>query len=321
MYKEMKLVAMCVGISCLLCSFIIGSANAAGYPEQPIVIVNPWSTGGVSDNSLTVFRTFGDKYFGVPIIISQRKGATGTVGCKFVADSKPDGYTLGLVSSDPVTVVPQFREVPFDPMKDFTFIAQWASCSDCFAVRADLPINTMQEFHDYAKNNPGKVRIGQVGADGEGYLFHKRLEELWKFPIINIPFDSTGETTVACVGGKLEAMTASAVGIKPMIDAGKLRVIAMIGSIRDPIVPNVKTCKEMGIDAVFDDIYGFHGPKNLPPEVVTFVQDKTKAMLEDPQVRQAFDRIGVPLVYANSKDFRKRFEDDFVLFRRLIKGQ
>ncbi len=321
MFGKSRFIVACLGIFILSGGFIGVHSSHGAYPEQPIVIVNPWGAGGLSDNMLTVLRTFSDKYFGQPIIVSPKPGASGTIAHKFVVDAKPNGYTLVYTSTGPRTVVPHFREVPYDPLKDFTDICQIASSGDCFAVRADFPGKTLAEFIDYARKNPGKAKVGQAGTEGMGYLTYKAIVKEAKAEMVNVPFNSTGETAVACAGGKIDAMTASATGIRPMVESGKLRVLASCGSARTSVYPDIKTFKELGINVALDDNYGLAGPAKLPKEIISFIQEKIKAMLKDPQVIEAFNKIGAPLAYHDTKEFVQSFQDDYVKYGKLVKGE
>lgn len=299
----------------------INSVYGGSYPEQPIVIVNPWGTGGTTDNILIVMRTFGDKYFGKPIILSLKTGASAGIGHKFVEDSKPDGYNLIFTTMGPRVVAPHYREVNYDSLKGFTNICRIAAISDTFAVRADFPAKDFKEFIDYAKKNPGKVKVAQVGTEGFGYLAYKLLAKEAKLDMINVPFQSAGEPIIACAGGKVDAVLSSQSSLRAMVEAGKLRAIASTGSLTPSLYPHAKPFKEWGINAVLDDSYGISGPAKLPLEIVNFLQTKFKEMLQDPQVIQSFERIGVPLAYLGSNDFTRVIEEDFIKYKKLIKGE
>jgi tripartite-type tricarboxylate transporter receptor subunit TctC len=307
----------------VLISFMIGGINAtaAPYPDRPIEVINPWGAGGLTDNMLMVIKTVAGKYFGQPIIVSIKSGATATIGHKFIADAKPDGYTLIMTSTGPRAVAPHFRKVPYDPLNDFTDICRIALLSHLFSVRADFPAKDFKGFMEYVKKNPNTVKVGQPGTDGIAYLVYKSLVSEGKLEMLNVPFKSTGESVTAAAGGKIDAVIASATAIRPMVEAGKLRPLASCGSNRSTLYSNIGTFEEYGISAAHDDSYGLSGPKNLPPEIVNFIESRVIEMMKDPQVIQSFDKLGVPLGFLKSSDFHRIVEKDYKLYKKLIVGE
>ena len=299
----------------------IGLVYAGSYPERPIMIVNPWGAGGLSDNILMVIRAYAPKYIPQTIIVSLKPGATATVGHKYVAESSPDGYTLIFTSTGPRTIVPQFREVPYDPLKDFTNICRLANIGQLLSVRADFPAKDFKEFLDYAKNNPGKVKVGMPGTEGTGYIAFKELALKAKLDLIHVPFHTTADSVTACAGGKTDAVIISATAIRPMVEAGKIRPLVSTGSTRPSLYPDVKTYREFGVNAAVDDSYGLAGPSKLPVEITNYIQNKIKEILIDPKVIESFEKIGAPISYLDSIDFTRVMEEDYANYKKLIKGE
>ena len=234
---------------------------AAEYPERALTIVVAYPAGGMVD---IVARPMADsmkKTFTKGVAVLNRPGGGGSVGMAEVAQAKPDGYTVILAPNSTLVIHPQLNELPYKTPDDYEPILNTITFYTLLTVKADAPWKTMQEFMAAAKANPGKLR---VGSPGEGTISHLTLER-WQIPggfkTTHVPFSGWGETSPALLGGHIDAAMAQPGEVKPLVDAKKLRVLAVASPQRHPFFPDAPTGKEAGARRRDRHVVRAHGPE------------------------------------------------------------
>ncbi|HHY08512.1 MAG TPA: tripartite tricarboxylate transporter substrate binding protein [Corynebacteriales bacterium] len=268
-----------------------------GYPTKPITLIVPWGAGGGADTAARAVAAVASKHLGQPLVVVLKPGAAGTTGHIEFLKEKPDGYNLIITTNSPIITVPQFQEVPYDPINDFKFIARVTNLRNVLAVRATADYKTADEFFEYARANPGTITIGHSGAMGIGHMSIKLMELELGTTFIDIPFTTAGEAIIAAAGGHIDAVSGSISSAAQQIEMGNLIPIAVTSYDRDPFYPDVPTFMELGYDVAIDNQISIGAPKDTPPEIVEFIHTAIKDTLEDPSYQKLAEKLNLTIDY------------------------
>ena len=274
------------------------------WPEREITVYNGSSAGGVTDMATRILSDSVGKMFGQPVVVVNKPGASHTVCANLVANAKPDGYTLGTLSSGAFIQVPHQRKVPFDPLKDFTFIATYTEYTSGLVVKKDAPWRTLEEFLDYAKKNPGKVIYG---SDGYGMGTHVLMEYLalkkggidWK----HVPIAGGPKLATALLGGHIHAWSAAGSHVQ-MVKDGSVRLLVSFNQTRMKAAPDVASIYELGLmgNLSLGTPLVFIAPKNLPEPVSQKLEDALLMAMKEPSYLGYLDKVQFPPIFAGMKD-------------------
>ncbi len=259
----------------------------AAYPNKAIRYIVPVSAGGGSD---MVGRTVTERW-GVLLkqsfIVDNQGGGGGVIACQATARAAPDGYTLlqGYVATHGTS--PATRRLPYDAVKDFTAIGMIGATPNVLVVNAALPVNTVAEFVDYLKKNPGRLSYGSAG---QGSLTHLTME-LFKQQVnsfmVHIPYRGIAPAFTDLIGGQTQAMFPGLAAAMPHIRSGRVRPLAVTGLARHPQFKDLSTLDESGFKG-FDaqQWYGVVGPAGMPAPIVKLLNDTLSQVLKAPDLRE-----------------------------------
>jgi tripartite-type tricarboxylate transporter receptor subunit TctC len=253
----------------------------ANWPNRTIRIIAPVQPGGGVDLvARTVAEQLGSS-LGQSVVVENQSGGGGIVGSNATARAAPDGYTLmvGYVGTHGTN--PAVRKLPYDAIKDFTPVAMVGGTPNVFVVPPGVPAATLREFVAYAKANPDKLAYGSAGP---GTLTHLAMEQFkvaaGVTDITHLAYRGIGPAFTDILGGRTQAMLPGLAAALPHIKAGKVKALAVTGTRRHPLLPDVPTFEESGYPG-FDGVqwYGIVGPANLPPVIVTRLNDEINKAL------------------------------------------
>ena len=284
---------------------------AAEYPERPLTIVVAYPAGGMVDIVARPMAESMKKKFPKGVAVLNRPGGGGSVGLAEVVQAKPDGYTIVLAPNSTLVIHPQLNELPYKTPDDYELIMGTISFYTLLTVRAESPYKTIQEFVAAARANPRKLR---VGSPGEGTISHLTLER-WgvpgNFKFTHVPFSGWGETSPALLGGHIDAAMAQPGEVKPLVDAKKLRVLAVASPQRHPYFPEAPTGKEAGLGEAAGTWFAYTAPKGTPPAVLKYIHDAAKAALEEPAFVALMKSRGVDIEYKTGEKSRQDLHREF----------
>ena len=303
--------------------FPVSLCHAADYPNRAVDIVVPFAPGGGADNFFRAVRGGLAKEFNVPTNIVNRAGGGGVVGASFVANSRPDGYTLaGLELLTHLTAkIIGPKTVSYDAIKDFKPIAHFAYEPLMLVVRADLEAKTIEDLIAYAKKNPGKLIAGTSGLGTQNRLDLELLKVATGTNIRFVTFASGGETTTNLLGGHVDLICGNTVtASRSHLKAGKIRALAVFTPNRIPEFPDVPTTKEKGLASVNVNMaYGLLGPKDLPAEIVDKLSRSAKAALALPDVAANLTKLGYILEYLPPQQLEEQLKRDYGILADVAK--
>ncbi len=238
----------------------------APFPNKAVTIIVGFAPGGGGDIAMRWMASYLSERWKVPVIVENKPGSGATIATAQLARAKPDGYTVGLATSSPMTVAPLFQKVAYDPAKDFTYLFQFHVTAQPLVVKADSPFNTMQELMAWAKANPGKLFWSTAATNGATHIATHAAFKAAGIDATYVPFKGGMEPINAVLGGQIQAVVSD--GTMALAQAGTVRLLAESGNIRIPGYPNVPTYKELGFPVSVPIFYGVAGPAGIPPDVV-----------------------------------------------------
>lgn len=274
-------------IGALLCAFSLGAAAADEYPTRPVKIVIGFGPGSGTDIVARMLADELGKALGQPFIVENKPGAAAQIAANAVKAAKPDGYTLLLTSNTTHSVNPHiYKQLQYDPIADFTPIGGIGYFPFILAVDANLPVKTPQEFVAWAKQNKGKVFYAygtptvQIPAEA--------INRIEKLDATGVPYKSSPDAMVDVIGGRAQFLVVDLASSQPQLKAGKLRALALTGSKRTALAPELPTVEETLKIKDFDLAAwtGLFGPAGLPQPIVDKLNAALQAILTRPDVRE-----------------------------------
>ena len=293
------------------------AASAQDFPTKPITLIIPWPAGGPTDASVRAMAKEAEKHLGQPIIVENKAGGSGTVGpATMAATAKPDGYTIAQM---PITVyrLPMMQNTTWSA-DDFTYIIHLTGYTFAAMAHVDTPFKTWQDVLDYAKKNPGKITYATSGAGSSLHLGMEMMAEKSGVKFTHVPFKGAAEVNAAVAGGHT-MLAAGGLSVKPMVDAGKVRLLNVWTAKRLKSVPDLPTLKELGYPWVFDSPWGLAGPKGMDPKVVAKIHDAFKKAIEDEGVVAILERYEMVPNYKNSADYKAAVAEQVKAEEALLK--
>lgn len=289
--------ALALPLAALAAPRVVGAQER--FPSRPITVLVPFPPGGATDVQMRAMADVATRVFGQSVIVENKPGAGSTLGASTVARAQPDGYTLTQMTL-PCLRLPWMQSMPFDPRTDFTPIIHLTGYLFGVTVRADGPYKTWQDLVADARKRPGRVRIGNTGANGTPHLTMVDLAEREKLDVIHVPFRGEGDSVPQLLGGHIEALAAGS-GAGQLVDEGKLRFLNLWSRERSERWPEVPTLVELGYQGmVVTSPYGLCGPAKMDPAVVKTLHDGLKTALFDPQHLAALKRLDQGVEYLDS---------------------
>lgn len=291
-------------LSALLMLALAPLASAQSWPSQPIKFVMSAPAGSSID---VLGRAIADKLkdrLGQPVIVENKPAAGGTVATADVAHAAPDGYTMLLAFNGPLSFAPFLRKLPYDVAKDLAPVIITSSQPNVLAVNAELPVHSVQELVAYAKAHPGKLNYASVGNGSSSHLDMELFKSVAGFDAVHVPFNGSPPAVTATVQNETQMLFAVMQPLKPMIDAGKLRALAVTTVKRFPLLPDLPTIAESGYPGF--EALAWNGvlvPAGTPQPVIAKLNTEINAILKEPDVVRKMSVFGFDLIGGTPHDF------------------
>jgi tripartite-type tricarboxylate transporter receptor subunit TctC len=286
------------------------------FPSRPITLITPWPTGGSSDAVMRAFADAASRTLGATVVVDNKPGAGGTLGAVAMVNARPDGYTLTQLPLG-IYRFPHMQKTAFHPLRDITHIVCLTGYTFGLAARPDAPYRTLQEMVAYARAHPGQVNYGHTGTGTTPHLAIEEFAGKAGITLQDIPYKGSAEILQAILGGHIPLMSGTA-EFAPHVIAGRLRLLATLGSKRNKAFPEVPTVKESGWDTVSESPFGIGGPKGMDPALVRFIHDAFKKTLDDPRVLETLDKFYMPVIYMGSADYQAYAERTYLAEKATI---
>ena len=287
----------------LTAALAVSFAAQAAYPEKPIRIVVTFAAGGASD---IVARTISEplsKALGQPVIVDNKPGAGGTIGGLEVVRAAPDGYTLMLSNSTPLSIGPfTLPKQPYDPAKQFTHVAMlgiapvaiMANPKTGPATLKDLPKAAAAPGYNFGSGGPGSI----------GHIVGEMTKSAMKFDMTHVPYRGGAPMTTDLIAGTIPVGIDVITAYVPMMKSGQLKMLAVTSRTRSPLAPDVPTVVELGLPQLLaENYFGVSGPAGLPKDVSDKLTKALADIIADPAIVKRFEELGIHTVKMSSADF------------------
>lgn len=303
----------------LACLFLSGIAYGQDYPTKPINLLVGYPAGGSTDLSVRTLASEAARILKQPIVVSNVVGAAGTLVLGRVKGEKPDGYTIFNAPTANFCRIPHLQAVPYDPLKDFSFIMQYGLYQYGLVVRADSPWKTFEEFIDYAKKNPRKVNYATSGLGTGQHLAMEYMAQKEKIEWNHVPFPGGLQAVTALLGGHVQAVSQTTEW-KEHVNAGTLRLLVVWTDQRLKAFPNVPTLREKGYPFAVHSALSLMGPAGMPKPVVEKLQNAFAQAMESKAFLDVMDKFDMPPAYLGSDALTKLVNKDYIETGELIKS-
>jgi tripartite-type tricarboxylate transporter receptor subunit TctC len=274
----------------------LSARSQAGFPDRPVRVVVPFAAGNTLDISLRQVAEVLKQNTGQPLIVDAKPGGSGIIAAQTVMQAPPDGYTLLLANTSMFTINPHtFSKLPYDPEKNFKPVTNFLGTAMVMAVHASVPADNVAEFVAWAKANPGKVSFASFTAGNSSHFAGVILNQRAGLDMTHVPFNGTPPAVQNLVGGQVNAAFLPLLAVKPHVESGKVKVIAITSPQRSALAPNLATFREQGYPEL--DIYiwsSIAAPAGTPDAVIArlnteFVKALRSAEIRDKWAAMAFE--------------------------------
>jgi len=315
-------VSSLIGRAALACLAIMATAAAPAfgqtYPTRPIVILTPFAAGSVTDTTARAIAGHLQETLGQPVVVENRAGAGGLIAASAVAKAKPDGYTFLITTNSTHSAISLFKNVPYDPIKDFTPVARIGSFPSMVAVNPSVPFKTMQELVAYAKKNPGKLSCAH--GNSTGHITCEAIRQRTGTDILRVAYRSNPTGIVDLMAGHVQMMIPDFGTSLPQLPSGKILPLAVITKERSAQLPDVPTLHET-VMPDYDLLAwaGMFAPAGLPPEIAERISSAIGEFLAKDDVKERMRKSGVEVFYTGPDEFEDYVESELVKWSNLIK--
>ncbi len=311
----------CASLVAALTALPAPSAVAAErYPQKPIRLLIPFPPGGGTDVLVRALQDRLEAALGASMIIDNRGGAGGTIGCTLAARADPDGYTLLFTSASYSFAPSLYKDLPYDAIKDFKPITMFASLPNLLVVHPSLPVLSVRDLLALARKRPGEINYSSAGRGSNLHLTTELFKYMAKINMTQIPYKGGGPAQIALMSGEVQVMLPAFQQAIPFVKSGQMRALAVSTKQRSPVVPDLPTIDESGVPG-YDKAawFGLFAPAAVPEPIITRVYEAVVKVLKNPDVVKFLARDGAIVVANSPAEFDAFVRAEIALWAKLIK--
>jgi tripartite-type tricarboxylate transporter receptor subunit TctC len=300
----------------------VAPASAQDWPAKAVRIIVPFGAGATPD---TIARMIADRLqqrLGQNFIVENKPGASGMTGTDAVAKADPDGYTIGVSIGGPLAInTLLFSKMPYDPFKDIALITMLTTQPSALTVPASLGVNSVAELVALIKKDPGKYNFGSIGNGSLSHLAMEAIAQKSNARLVHVPYGSSPQAMTAVIRGDVQMAVMPAISVVPHVESGAVKMLAITTAKRSPLLPNVPTLKESGIDVEADAWNGLIAPAGTPEAVVKTIQREVAEALNSPELKAKFATQIMEPVGNTPAEFKAQIDGDLARWAPVIRQQ
>ena len=310
----------CLAFSIVFAAILAAnSSHADEYPSRPIHLIVPFSAGGSADSTARVLATRVGKALGQSIVVENRGGGGAIIGTEFVKNSEPDGYTLLLGQSGPISINPAvYKNLPYDPVKDFAPVCLTTTYPYVLVVNSSLGVKTLKEFVALARSKPGALNYGTTGVGSSNHLVTELFAGKAGIGMTHIPYRGTALAVTDLLAGQVQMVFSDPISALQYVKSGALVALAVTSKERSPVAPAVPTIAESGYPG-FNAIawHGILAPAHTPPAIVARLNAEIQRALNDPDTRTLLEKQAIQIVGSSPEAFASFIKQDGALWKKV----
>ena len=314
--RDLRGLGIVLGIVCLSLVGTVGYA-AEKFPSKSLSIIVPWAAGGRTDTLTRMIAPIFEKHLGQPVVVVNKPGAGGYLGFKSVATAKPDGYTLGIAGASFLFL--QYVGESKIRWEEFKWFGQVYSTYFTVCVNDQSPWKTIEELLDYARKGSVVLKHGTSGHGGGSHILSEGFAKAAGIKLSQIHYKGDAPSLVALASNETEISCAPIGSVRPLVEAGKIKILAFQSDKRSSLYPNIPTLKERGIDYTAMSFEGLIAPKETPQEIVGVLENALEKTMENPSLAESFKSFDFNVEYKNHKDFTAYIDRQDRKFHEIVK--
>ncbi|MDF3839722.1 tripartite tricarboxylate transporter substrate binding protein [Cupriavidus basilensis] len=297
-----------------------GIAKADAWPSRPIQLLIPYPPGGSADLLARPVAAKLQERLGQPVVLDYRPGAGGTIASQMAARAKPDGYTLIMVLAAHAINASLYPKLPYDTRKDFAPVSLVANLPMILAGSPSLSANTVPELIAQAKASPGKLTFGSAGNGNTGHLAGEFFDSVTGIKMTHVPYKGSAQVVTAMLSGEIQLTFDSISTTLPHVRSGKLRALAVTGSKRAAVAPEVPTLAEAGVPGIsITGWYAMLAPAGAPPLVVDRLSREISSVLKEPDLKATLAASGYEPVGSTPEVLRTHIDAEITRWGKVVK--
>jgi tripartite-type tricarboxylate transporter receptor subunit TctC len=294
-------------------------ARADDFPSRPIHLIVPYAAGGSADATARILARQIGKRTGQTIVVENRGGSASILGTEVVNKADPDGYTLLLGQSGPISINPAiYEDLPYDPVRDFAPISLTSVYPYIIVVNRSLGVKTLQEFVALAKSKPGALNYGTTGVGAANHLITELFNLKAGIKMTHIPYRGTSLAVADLVAGQVQVVFSDPISALQLVKSGMLIALAVTSKNRSPVAPDLPTISESGYPGF--DAVGWHGilaPAKTPPAIVAKLNADIVQALNDPETKSLLESQAIQPVGNSPQEFASYIKQDIALWKEV----
>jgi tripartite-type tricarboxylate transporter receptor subunit TctC len=314
MLNAIRAVAVLAGA----CAVSIAPAAAAEYPTRPVTLVVGLAAGGGTDAVARFMADWLSRSLGHRVIVENRPGMGGNLGAQSVIKAPPDGHTLLFMGPNNAIATSLYKRLPFDFVRGTEPVGGIMRLTNLMVVPPSLPVKTVQEFIDYAKANPGKLSMASTGVGTSVHLSGELFKAMTKTDLVHVPYRGSSPAYPDLMTGKVHVLFGNLTSSIELVQAGRLRGLAVTAAKRWASLPDMPTIAETVPGYAADVWYGVVAPKGTSPEIVARLNKAINAGLADPELRARFEQAGGVPMPMSPAEFGKMIADETEKWRKVV---
>lgn len=306
--------------TCVLSAVSAAPAHAQQYPSRTVELIVPFAAGGGTDVLARLVSEGLSKRLGQSFVPLNRPGANSNTGTLQVVKAPPDGHTIGMAAIGIAINPSLYRNLPFKPLEDLAPITLVANSPTLLVVTPSLPVNSVKEFLDYVKARPGQLNYASYGAGSSAHMSAELFQHVTGTKIVQVPYNGGGPAAVGVATGSVEMLFGSVLPVLGLVRGQKLRPIAIASDQRSPLLPDVPTFKEQGIDYKSGTWFGLMAPVKTPEPIIATLHKSTVDLLNDPAARNRIVEQGGEVIANTPAEFRAFIKSEMDRFAIVIRS-
>jgi tripartite-type tricarboxylate transporter receptor subunit TctC len=317
----MRIVIRLVVLALTTCSaWMIVCGAAAQYPTRPIRFLVPSAPGGTPDVISRVVGAELSKQTGQQVVVDNRAGANGAIGMHMLARATPDGYTIGYGPVSAVAINPSFIKLPYDPEKDLQMVTQLVFGLHILTVSPSLPIRSVQDLIDFAKNNPGKLSYGSSGSGSSQHVGMEMFKLMSGTQMVHVPYKAIQAATTEVIAGRVHLVFDNLASMLPHVRAGRVRGLGVTSLKRSPAIPELPTISEAGLPGFEVTTWsGVVVPAGVPKPIVARLNAEINKALVADTTKERLGGSGYELVGGTPEQFTELVRKEIAKWAEVVK--